>query len=321
MSSIRPEGTARAGSTRVIAHRGASGYLPEHTLPAKALAYGLGCDFIEQDVVATADGVPIVLHDVWLDDVSDVAGHYPERRRDDGRFYVVDFTRDELTRLRLEERREPGSTVQRFPGRFPYASDGFRIVDLADEIRLISGLNASTGRHVGLYPEIKSPAWHADAGIDLTRIVHETLAGNRNIISGPVFVQSFDSEALIRLRDEFRSDWPRLQLLDDDAVAAIAVEPDYFERVATYAVGVGLPYVSLIDAGAGDGRLRASPLVDRIAEAGLVVHPYTLRRDVAPPDGLGYEAALRFLLHELEVDAIFCDHPDDAIRLRDGSAT
>ena len=65
----------------LIAHRGASGYLPEHTLPAKALAYGLGADFLEQDVVATRDDELVVLHDIHLDTVTDVALRFPERSR------------------------------------------------------------------------------------------------------------------------------------------------------------------------------------------------------------------------------------------------
>ena len=75
----------------VIAHRGASGYLPEHTLAAKALAYGLGADYLEQDVVATRDSKLVVLHDLYLDDVSDVALKFPGRHRGDGRHYVIDF--------------------------------------------------------------------------------------------------------------------------------------------------------------------------------------------------------------------------------------
>src|ERR1700742_3652085 len=80
----------------VIAHRGASAYLPEHTLPAKALAFGMGADYLEQDVVLTKDHVPIVLHDIQLDEVTDVAAKFPGRARDDGRYYAIDFSLDEI---------------------------------------------------------------------------------------------------------------------------------------------------------------------------------------------------------------------------------
>jgi glycerophosphoryl diester phosphodiesterase len=83
----------------VIAHRGASGYLPEHTLEAKALAYGLGADYLEQDVVATRDAQLVVLHDLHLDDVTDVASRFPGRQRADGRHYAIDFDLAELQQL------------------------------------------------------------------------------------------------------------------------------------------------------------------------------------------------------------------------------
>src|ERR671913_1263146 len=103
----------------VIAHRGASGYLPEHTLAGKALAYGLGADFLEQDVVATRDSQLVVLHDIYLDDVTDVAVRFPGRHREDGRHYVVDFDLAELQTLTVFERRAPGSSAAKFPSRFP----------------------------------------------------------------------------------------------------------------------------------------------------------------------------------------------------------
>ena len=118
----------------VIAHRGASGYLPEHTLEAKALAHGQAADFIEQDVVLTKDDVPVVLHDVHLDAVCDVADRFPERRRDDGRFYALDFTLAELRTLRFSERRDPQTGRQVFPGRFPAGTGTFRIATLAEEL-------------------------------------------------------------------------------------------------------------------------------------------------------------------------------------------
>ena len=88
----------------VIAHRGASGYLPEHTLPAKAMAYAMHADFLEQDVVATRDDALVVLHDIHLDRVTDVATRFPGRARDDGRYYVRDFDLAEIRALAVTER-------------------------------------------------------------------------------------------------------------------------------------------------------------------------------------------------------------------------
>ena len=87
----------------VIAHRGASAYLPEGTLPAKALAVGMGSDYVEHDVVMTRDDRLLINHDLWLDNVSDVALRFPGRQREDGHFYVIDFDLDEILNQSLWE--------------------------------------------------------------------------------------------------------------------------------------------------------------------------------------------------------------------------
>ena len=119
----------------IIAHRGASGYLPEHTLPAKALAYAMQSDFLEQDVVATRDDQLVVLHDIHLDRVTDVAQRYPARARDDGRYYARDFDLDELRRLRVTERTDASGRAV-YPKRFPAGTGRFHIHTLAEELEL-----------------------------------------------------------------------------------------------------------------------------------------------------------------------------------------
>ncbi|MEZ6118468.1 MAG: glycerophosphodiester phosphodiesterase family protein [Pirellulaceae bacterium] len=103
----------------VIAHRGASGYLPEHTLPAKALAFGQHADFLEQDVVITKDDRPIVLHDIHLDTVTDVATRFPDRKRSDGRFYAIDFTLAEIQSLSVHERIDLKTEMRSFRASIP----------------------------------------------------------------------------------------------------------------------------------------------------------------------------------------------------------
>ena len=139
-----------------IAHRGASGYLPEHTLPAYALAYGQGAHWIEPDVVLTGNDVPIALHDRTLGRTTDVATRFPDRHRDDGLYYAADFSYAEIARLRVVEPR---------PNRYPYST--FRVPALQDVLELVDGLNRTTGRNVGVYPELKHPELQpelADAG-------------------------------------------------------------------------------------------------------------------------------------------------------------
>ena len=105
----------------VIAHRGASGYLPEHTLAAKSMAYAMGANYIEQDVVMTRDDVLIVLHDITLDRTTDVAEKFPDRSRVDGRFYAIDFTLKEIQSLSATEGfRIQGGESSRVQESIPY---------------------------------------------------------------------------------------------------------------------------------------------------------------------------------------------------------
>ena len=112
-------------TTAIIAHRGASGYLPEHTLESKALAYQMGATYLEQDVVASRDDQLIVTHDIHLDGVTNVAERFPERRRGDGRYYVRDFDLSELRTLNVHERRQEDGQSAVFARRFPTDSGRF----------------------------------------------------------------------------------------------------------------------------------------------------------------------------------------------------
>ena len=159
----------------IIAHRGASGHLPEHTLPAKALAYAMGADYLEQDIVATRDDALIVIHDIHLDQVTDVAIRYPGRAREDGRYYARDFDLAEIATLKAHERTNAkGKPV--FPGRFQSDGEPFRVHTLERELELVATLRNNGTRPVGIYPEIKSPRWHREEGVDVTVLVLETLA-------------------------------------------------------------------------------------------------------------------------------------------------
>ena len=142
------------GQQVVIAHRGASGYLPEHTLPSKALAYQQGADYLEQDLVMTKDDRLIVLHDHFLDRVTDVAEKFPGRARADGRFYAIDFTLAEIKSLKFTEGFDikDGEKVAVYPLRFPLWASDFRIHTFEEELEFIQGLNKTMKRNVGIYP-------------------------------------------------------------------------------------------------------------------------------------------------------------------------
>lgn len=308
-------GAAVADAPAVIAHRGASGYLPEHTLEAKALAHGLGADFLEQDVVLTRDGVPIVLHDLVLDELTDVATVFPGRARADGRFYAIDLTLEEIRRLRQHERRVPTTGELRWPGRFDAPGVGFRIHTLAEELAFIQGLNRARGRAVGIYPEIKEPAWHRAEGKDITRAVLDVLAAaGYTRRSDAAYLQCFDPRELERIRFELESDLKLVQLIggegDVPGVDFAAMQTAAgLDRVATYAQGIG-PHLSQLAALAPGREPQSTGLVRRAHERGLVVHPYTFRLEQLAGLGLTAEELHRWLFDVEGADGLFTDQPD-----------
>lgn len=298
----------------VIAHRGASGYLPEHTLAAKALAHACGADFLEQDVVAAGDDELVVLHDVHLDRVTDVAGVFPGRARADGRYYVRDFSMAELRRLHVTERvGADGQAV--YPGRYPAHSGEFRIHTLAEELALVEELNRSLGRIAGVYPEIKRPAWHREEGIDLSaRMLAVLDEFGYSEADHPVRVQCFDAAEVRRLRDDLGCRMPVVQLIGDNAWGESSTDydalrrPDGLARVADVAHAIG-PWLehcyTLVD-----GQPVPTPLVDDAHAAGLDVHPYTVRADSLPPGFASHDELVGFCADVLRVDGLFTDFPD-----------
>lgn len=297
----------------VIAHRGSSGYLPEHTLAAKALACAQGADFVEQDVVMTKDGVPVVLHDTTLDGVSDVAARFPGRSRDDGRHHVTDFTLAELRTLSLSERVDPATGAQTYPERFPAGTGRFGIVSLEEELEFVAGLARSTGRTIGIYPEIKAPAWHRAEGHDLAAAVVAILRRHGYARrEDPCVLQCFDADEVARLRRELG--WAgRLVQLVGGAEQDHLLSPEGLARVAEVADGIGPSIGRILD---GEGR--PTDLVARAHAAGLVVHGWTLRRDRLPPWAPAFDL-LQDRLLSTGIDGVFSDFPDLTVaRVRAG---
>ncbi len=300
----------------VIAHRGASGYLPEHTLVGKALAYGLGADYLEQDVVATRDAELIVLHDLHLDDVSDVAQRFSGRHRSDGLHYAIDFDLAELRQLTLFERRTPGAGTAKYPRRFPAGIGVARIATLDEELRLIQGLNQSTGRAVGIYSEIKDPRWHREQGVDLTRLVLAKLrVFGYTRPEHAAFVQCFDANELLRVHDELGCELRLIQLVGTEPAYAELLTPAGLTRVARYAFGLGPSHRQLV--ADNDGRPGITMLTTHARELGLRLHPYTFRREDLPRYVTTLEQLLEVFLGQARVDGVFCDFPDVAVRVRD----
>jgi glycerophosphoryl diester phosphodiesterase len=300
----------------VIAHRGASGYLPEHTLAAKALAHGLGADYLEQDVVATRDAQLVVLHDLYLDDVTDVAVKFPGRQRKDGRHYVIDFDLAELRTLTIFERRVSGTATAKYPARFPVDTALFGIATLEEELELIRGLNRSTGRVVGIYPEIKDPQWHRRHGIDLsTLVLAELRAFGYSGAGDAAFVQCFDAAELARLKRELRCELKLIQLVGPEPEYDALLTEAGLRSLSRHAYGLGPHYSQLVEVEEGRPP-QPSGFAHRARGAGLKVHAYTFRRDDLPAYAPTLEDLLELFFVEIAVDGVFSDHPDVAARVR-----
>lgn len=298
----------------VIAHRGASGYLPEHSLAAKALAYGMGADFIEQDVVLSKDSIPVVLHDIHLDTVTNVAEVFPDRSRKDGRYYALDFELAELKRLRLNERIDLKTGEAVFPSRYPVQHTPFQIPTLTEEIQLIQGLNHSTGKQVGIYPEIKKPAWHREQGYDISVIVLKTLTEyGYTSKEDAIFLQCFDAGETMRIRHQLGCQLKIIQLIGRNSWSESGSDYDEMvteaglRKIAEYADGIGPSLGHIFEENISTPQ--NTNLISLAHQAGLQVHPFTFRKDALPRYAQSYDQLLE-LFAELEVDGYFTDFPD-----------
>lgn len=277
----------------VIAHRGASGYLPEHTIAGYAVAILQGADFIEPDLVMTRDGELIARHDNRLDLTTDIAlrPEFAARRctkEVDGipvtGWFSEDLTLAEIKKLRAIERipqLRPGN--RRFDGQFT-------VPTLREIISLARAHEKLLGRRIGIYPETKHPTHFARLGLapepPLAGLLHEF--GYR-CKDDPVFLQSFEPSSLERLRE--LAPFARIQLVDEAGVpfdAHAAGTPTFDEmttpaglrHIATYADGIG-PNKERIIGRDAENRLPAvqTGLVRSAHAAGLVVHAYTFRAE------------------------------------------
>lgn len=327
----------------VIAHRGASGYLPEHTLAAYAVAILQGADFIEPDLVATRDGHLIARHDNRLDPTTDVAAR-PEygarrtRKQVDGSetegWFSEDFTLAEVRQLRATERvpaLRPGNA--RFDGQFG-------IPTFAEVLALARAFERVLGRPVGVYPEIKHPTYFAACGLPLEAPLLAAL-GEHGYEAQPerVYVQSFEIASLERLRAVTRLPLMQLLLPEGQPYDAAAgggtltyqamASPEGLAGIARYAQAVG-PDKNQILPPDEAGRLMPGRATDFVAHAhacGLEVHAYTFRaetrflplnfRSSDVPHETGDLAAELACFLALGVDGFFVDQPDVGVRLRE----
>jgi len=325
--------SAQAGDKIVIAHRAASGYLMEHNLPSVSLAVGMGSDYIEQDLVMTRDDQLIVLHDPTLDRVTNVAELFPGRNRPDGKFYALDFTLAEIKQLRLKE---PYSNSGNGAGRFPDAAG--KVLELTvptfqEELELIRGLEKTTRRDIGIYPEIKQPWLHRKEGKDISMAVLRMLRQyGYGAKEDKVYLQCFDPDEIKRIHDELfpalGMDLKLIQLIDDNNGHETKslewgewVNYNYdwilsksgLRSLSTSIAGIGMNKSRIVDEA---GKMLHPELVADAHSLGLVVHAYTFRREQEslPPYAQSFEALLEFFYFKVGIDGIFTDYCGDAVR-------
>ena len=324
--------TAQESDMLIIAHRGASGERPEHTLPAYERAIDQGADYIEPDLVPTKDGVLVARHENEISGTTDVAERPQFAARAATRtidgvevtgWFTEDFTLAELRTMRARERlpelRAANTAFDRL----------YQVPTLAEIIALVRAKEAETGRRIGLYPEIKHPGYFTDVGHDLAAMLVEELhAAGYRTADDPVFIQSFEVSPLQRL--DTMTDLRLVQLVSaqggpadlSDQTYADMLTPQGLAQMATYADGIGAELRLLI----GED-LQSTGLASVARHAGLVVHGWTLRRENAfLPQGLRTSAnpadpgrladLWSMMIAQDLVDGVFTDNPGDLASLR-----
>ncbi|WP_095757646.1 glycerophosphodiester phosphodiesterase [Streptomyces xinghaiensis] len=326
----------------VVAHRGASGYRPEHTLGAYQFALDMGADVIEQDLVPTRDGHLVCRHENDITGTTDVAGH-PEfagrktTKTVDGTeitgWFTEDFTLAELKTLRATERIpavRPHNTL--YDGRW-------EIPSFEEVLRWADREGRRRGRPVWLHVETKHPSYFRGIGLGLEERLAKLLRRyGRHRKNAPVFLQSFEPTSMERMSRLVST--PRVVLLwtaddrpwdfreaGDPRTVADLVTPEGLAWIAGFAQGIG-PLLDLVIPKDAAGRLTTpTTLVADAHRAGLVLHPYTMRnentflpadfRRGTDPAAYGDAFGAYRAYFATGIDGIFTDNPDTALLARE----
>jgi len=263
---------------QLIAHRGASGYAPEHTPAAYRLAIDMHADFVEPDLAVTKDNVLICLHDDSLARTTNIAEVYPERAK----ALANDLTIDEIKKL------DAGSW-------FKPEFAGQRVQTFQEAIDLV---RAHPG--TGLYPELKSPELYKSRGVDQVKLFVDLIKKNRletpeSLNRTPIIIQSFDETAIRRVAQELPA-IPRVLLVERRG----DISEGRLREIKTFATGVA-PEKSLVAGNPG--------MVKQAHALGLTVTCWTFRADEKTSFPTVRDEMSRFL-YDLGIDALFTNNPD-----------
>ena len=269
--------------------------------------------------------------------MTDVAERFPARARKDGRYYAIDFTLDEIRSLKFTEgfEVENGKKVQVYPGRFPMGKSDFRIHTFEEEIEFVQGLNHSTGKNIGIYPEIKAPWFHHQEGKDIAAKTLDVLKKyGYTSKRDKVYLQCFDAAELKRIKTELApkrgmdlnlvqliayTDWNETQEKQPDGTWVNynydwMFKPGAMKQIAQYADGIGPDYHMLVVEGSTPGHIKLTAMVKEAHASHMQVHPYTVRADQLPAYATDVNQLYDVLYNQAGVDGLFTDFPDKAVQ-------
>lgn len=310
----------------VIAHRGSSGKYPENT--KKAFDYAKDyADYLEQDLQLTKDNKLIIFHDIILDNVTDVKNIYPRSRaRKDGKYYVIDFTLEELKKLKVTNRHFIFSIIKlkEFSNRKYSQKEIYEICSFEEALDLVDEYNKKNNSKLGIYPELKDVWFYKMEGRDVTIEVFNILKKyNYENNQDKIFIQSFDSTELRRVKNEINPKYgvnyalvqliPKRRKGDIKIFTEKGVErynysyfytKDGLDEIRKYADIVG-PDKSLIY-----GNKEKEEYYKYAKEIGLMVHAYTFNTERVSKGFKTYQDEVIYYRDVLKVDGYFTDYPE-----------
>ena len=299
------DGVDDTAQPQVIAHRGASGYLPEHTLAAYELAIRMGADFIEPDLQSSKDGALVAIHDDTLQRTTNVASLFAQRN---GGYKVADFTLAEIKTLTVLP---TGTGKTSYPGFTPTAADAFKVPTFQEVVGFAQARSASTRRPVGLYPEAKQADPVMEDGI------LKILAQNNYGPQSKVFIQSFSDATLRSMRAKQVAQNNKIPLVQlgvavtgNDGTASVgvvtggAVKVLSMQDVASFSEGIGLRINNTTYPITKD-------YITQAHAAGLKVHGWTFAQADATLAAAEYRKYL-----DMGMDGMFANYPDLGVAAR-----